>query len=250
VTVTDNGDPDLPDGSAGSGVDVGSIPPVATHSASGSYTDSATVKDAVGNESVSTSVGTQVDADAPGLSVTCPAAVLLNAPAVLATIAANDAESGLATDPSGTQPIDTSTVGPKTTTATAIDNVGHVTTKSCTTEVHYMFSGLLQPVNPDGSSIFKLGSTVPVKFRLTDAQGVGIDTAVGNLTLAKVSDNVDGTFVEAISTSAATTGTLFRSTGSGGYIFNLSTKGLSTGTWALKVALDDGTEYRTHISLR
>jgi hypothetical protein len=105
-------------------------------------------------------------------------------------------------------------------------------------------------VNPDGSSLFKLGSTVPIKFRLTDAQGAGLDAAVGNLALAKVSNSVEGTFVEAVSTSAATTGTLFRSTGGGEYIFNLSTKGLSAGTWTLKVALDDGTEYRTRISLR
>jgi dienelactone hydrolase len=250
VTVTDNGDPALPDGSDGSGVDVGSIPPTATHSASGTYTDSATVKDAVGNESGSASLYTQVDADPPSLSVGCPAAVLLNAGGVHATIAAGDGESGLALDPSGTQPIDTSTVGPKTTTATATDNVGHETTKSCTTQVQYMFGGLQQPINPDGSSIFKLGSTVPVKFTLTDAALATVGSAVGHLTLAKISNNVEGSFVEAVSTSNATTGTLFRLAGDGQYMFNLSTKGLSTGTWSLKVSLDDGTEYVTHISLR
>jgi hypothetical protein len=153
-------------------------------------------------------------------------------------------------DPSGTQPIDTSTVGPKTTMATATDNVGHVTNESCTTEVHNMFGGLQQPVNPDGSSIFKLGSTIPVKFKLTDAALASVDSAVGHLTLAKVSNSVDGSFVEAVSTSNATTGTLFRLAGDGQYMFNLSTKGLSTGTWSLKVSLDDGTEYVTRVSLR
>jgi hypothetical protein len=113
-----------------------------------------------------------------------------------------------------------------------------------------MFSGVLQPVNPDGSSIFKLGSTVPVKFQLTDAQAESVSGAVANLTLAKISNNLEGSFVEAISTSNATTGSLFRDSGNGQYIFNLSTKGLSAGTWSLKITLDDGTSYTTHISLR
>jgi hypothetical protein len=114
-----------------------------------------------------------------------------------------------------------------------------------------MYSGVLQPINPDGSSIFKLGSTVPVKFALTDADAAKIETAVASLSVAKVSNDVEGTFVEASSTSNATTGLLFRyDATSQQYIFNLSTKGLSTGTWSLKVTLDDGTSYTTHVSLR
>jgi hypothetical protein len=38
---------------------------------------------------------------------------------------------------------------------------------------------VLQPVNPDGSSVFKKGSTVPVKFRVCDAKGVSIGPGVG-----------------------------------------------------------------------
>src|SRR5438309_8185892 len=33
----------------------------------------------------------------------------------------------------------------------------------------YAWSGVLQPLNPDGSSVFKAGSTVSVKFQLTGA---------------------------------------------------------------------------------
>ena len=51
VTITDNGDPNLADGSAGSGVDLGSIPAPATYNTSGSHPTSSTVKDSVGNES-------------------------------------------------------------------------------------------------------------------------------------------------------------------------------------------------------
>jgi hypothetical protein len=251
VSASDNGDPDLQDGSSGSGIDLSSLPGAATHNTSGSYTDYATVKDAVGNESGQASLTTQVDADAPSLSVTCPAAVLLGASGVTASVSASDSESGLASDPSGSVAISTATVGPKTVTRTATDNVGHSTQKSCTTQVRYMFSGALQPINPDGSSIFKLGSTVPVKFALSNATAANVGTAVASLSIAKVSDNVEGTFVEATSTSNATTGSLFRYDATAQqYIFNLATKGLTTGTYSLKITLDDGTTYSQHISLR
>jgi lysophospholipase L1-like esterase len=249
VSASDNGDPDLQDGSSGSGVDLSSLPGAATHDTSGSYTDYATVKDAVGNESGQASLTTQVDADAPNLSVTCPAAVLLGASGVTASVSASDGESGLATDPSGSVPISTATVGPKTVTRTATDNVGHSTTRSCTTRVQYMYSGVYQPINADGSSIFKLGSTVPVKFTLTNSNIASVCDATATLSVAKISNNVEGTFVEAVSTSNATTGSLFRCDGQQ-YIFNLSTKSLTTGTYSLKISLDDGTTYTQHISLR
>jgi hypothetical protein len=35
--------------------------------------------------------------------------------------------------------------------------------------VIYKFGGFRQPINLDGPSVFKLGSTVPVKCALTDA---------------------------------------------------------------------------------
>ncbi len=50
-------------------------------------------------------------------------------------MSASDAQSGLASRPIGTVPINTSKAGPQTITRTAIDNVGHETTTSCTTEV-------------------------------------------------------------------------------------------------------------------
>jgi lysophospholipase L1-like esterase len=250
VSTTDNADPNLADGSAGSGVDPSTIPAAVIHSTSGSFTDEAAVKDLVGNSSSTGSLTTHLDATSPSLSVSCPSTVLLNGKAS-ATVSASDGQSGLASDPSGAVAIATSPVGPKTVTRTAADNVGHTTTKSCTTNVGYGYSGILQPVNSDGSSIFKLGSTVPIKLALSDVGGAAISSAVANLTLAKVTSEVDGTYVEAASTAAATTGTLFRyDATSQQYIFNLSTSGLSKGTWTLKVTLDDGNAYTQRISLR
>jgi hypothetical protein len=79
----------------------------------------------------------QVDASAPSLEVKCPPPVSIGATGVHATVVASDGQSGLASDPSGTVPIDTSTGGTKTVTRTAIDNVGHETTDSCSVQVGY-----------------------------------------------------------------------------------------------------------------
>src|SRR5262249_11750996 len=108
----------------------------------------------------------------------------------------------------------------------------------------------LQPINPDGSSIFKKGSTVPVKFML---QGVsaGITNLVAKLTAAKVSNGIEGTALEAVSTSAADTGNQFRYDPSCNQsIFNLSTKSLTTGTWSLRADLGDGVTHQVNISLK
>jgi len=86
--------------------------------------------------------------------------------------------------------------------------------------VTYAWSGVLQPVNGDGSSIFKLGSTVPVKFQLTGASAE-IQNASAKLFIAKVSNGVTGSELEATSTVAPTSGNQFRyDASSGQYIFN------------------------------
>ena len=60
----------------------------------------------------------------------------------------------------GVVPIDTSQTGPQTVTRTAIDHVGHETTKSCTTQVVYPTPGapkLTAGVSPNGDGLFTLG---------------------------------------------------------------------------------------------
>jgi DNA/RNA endonuclease G (NUC1) len=116
--------------------------------------------------------------------------------------------------------------------------------------VAYNWSGLLQPINIDGNSVFKLGSTIPVKFSLTGASA-GITNAVVRLTLAKVSGEVIGSEMEAESTTAATIGNLFRyDATSRQYIFNLSTKELTAGTYQLRVDMGDDALRTVNISLR
>jgi hypothetical protein len=55
-------------------------------------------------------------------------------------------------------------------------------------------------VKNDGSSVFKLGQDIPVKFRLSP----GITTAVANLTLAKITNGVPGPEQNAVSSGGRT----------------------------------------------
>ncbi len=117
--------------------------------------------------------------------------------------------------------------------------------------VRYTYGGILPPINADGTSIFKLGSTIHVKFQLKDVNGSYISNAVAKIYVAKISGGMVGTEMEANSTSNATTGNLFRyDSTSNQYIFNLATKTLSTGTWQIRIELDDGTSKYVTISLR
>jgi hypothetical protein len=139
-------------------------------------------------------------------------------------------------------------LGATTVACTATDAAGNTATGSFPVTVAYSWSGVLQPVNADGTSIFKSGRTVPVKFALTGASEPVTD-AVATLSYAKITDGIEGTVVEAETNVAATTGNQFRYTG-GQYLFNWSTKGLADGTYALKINLGDGVDRTVHVSLR
>ena len=79
----------------------------------------------------------------------------------------------------------------------------------------YATSGLLQPINAGGRTTFKLGSTIPVKVRVSDCTGAPVDGVGLHVHLA-----MGGSAVA----EAATNGdTGMRYTG-GQYLFNLSTK--------------------------
>jgi hypothetical protein len=151
------GDPALSDGSAGSGIDVASLSAPQTFNTDGSHTASGTVADNAGNVSAPGTLTVQVDASAPSLSVNCPAQATLGSKGVHATVTASDGQSGLASDPSGSVPIDTSSAGPKTVARTATDNVGHSTEASCTTEV---VAGQVITGTVKGNLIVKAGQNV------------------------------------------------------------------------------------------
>jgi hypothetical protein len=146
-------------------------------------------------------------------------------------------------------------LGTTSVNCSATDAAGNNATKSFTVTVTYAWSGFLQPVEPPDAqgispSVFKAGSTVPIKFALT-GDSAGITTATARISYAKISSSVVGSQIEATSTAAATTGNLFRyDPATGLYIFNWSTKGLTPGTYQITIDLGDRVTRLVIISLK
>ena len=158
VSFAGNGDPNLSDGSPGSGINAATLSAPQTFETTGSHTACGTVADNVGNVSAPGCSTVQVDATPPTLVITCPASVPVGAPAS-APFTASDGQSGLASEASGSVPIDTSTAGEVTVSTPAIDNVGNETTKSCSTQVGYPTPGapaLSIGATPNASGLFTL----------------------------------------------------------------------------------------------
>lgn len=145
-------------------------------------------------------------------------------------------------------------VGITQVTFTATDHCNNMSAaQTLSVEVTYNFNGYFTPVLNDGSSLFKSGRTVPVKFQLTAADGSIITNATAQLYVAMYAGVPIGTtdMTDATSTGNSDTGNEFRfDPTSGQYIYNLSTKGFATGTWLLRAKLNDGTTHDVFISLR
>ena len=140
-------------------------------------------------------------------------------------------------------------LGTTTVTCTASDNAGNIATGKFTVTVIYAWSGFLQPINQDGSSIFKLGSTIAVKFQLTGVSS-GVQNATAKFSYVKISNKVANGAMKSSTTAAPTSGDLFRYDGISQYIYNWGTKGLTAGTYQLRIELGDGVTHTVNISLK
>lgn len=98
-----------------------------------------------------------------------------------------------------------------------------------------VISEFLPPVSLDKQ--FEAGSTIPVKFRLTDAGGA---PAVANVVAVRLRNGQEQLLGTPVSTAP----------GTGIYHYNLSTRGLAAGLWTLAVTLVDGTEVTKAVVLR
>ena len=153
-------------------------------------------------------------------------------------------------------------------TCTATDSSGN--TASCTFTVTrtsactFSFNGFLDPIGGADATggmcansirTFKLGSTIPVKFRLL-CGGTPVATGIHTLSAAKCSGTLDTTdpVMTVSATDAATTGNQFRLTdaSTGDWHYNLDTKasGLSQGTWQLIATLSDGSTHFVYIGIK
>lgn len=140
--------------------------------------------------------------------------------------------------------------GSTTVTCSATDDAGNTGAASFNVVVTYASTGILQPINADGTSVFKINSTVPVKIVLT-GDSAGYADGSFTIKLAKLTGSVYGDDTEpVVSTSAHTGSTLRYDASSDLYIFNLGTKSLSAGTYRVTVGLDDGTTRTATFGLR
>jgi hypothetical protein len=112
---------------------------------------------------------------------------------------------------------------------------------------------ILQPVAADGTSVFKAGRTVPLKFRVGDADGNSIGTP-GTIASFRIIDVITGTVTTPVDLppSSTTPDTSFRfDPTSQQWIFNLSTSGLSAGsTYVFRIGLADGSNIDFQFGLR
>jgi hypothetical protein len=127
--------------------------------------------------------------------------------------------------------------------------------------IPYRWGGFLQPINdtahaqtcgsPCPLSVFKAGSTIPVKFQLHDANGKVVQAKSAPtwgtpVRMGPMSQTVD----ESTYQVTPSTGTTFSWDGSK-YQYNWSTKGLRAGyIYEIAVQLDDGTTHYIFIGLK
>ncbi len=219
---------------------------------------SCTAADSRVNSATSSFPVTVVDTTAPALILPGTITATTTNPggmAVTYPVSAVDLVDGMVTPDCSPLSGSNFVVGDTTVGCTATDSRGNPATGTFHVVVQlpqaqHSWSGVLQPINADGTSIFKLGKTVPVKFRLTGASA-GITDLVATISIAKVTSQVTGTYTEAGSTAATDNGNQFRyDAAAGQYIFNLATNSLTAGTWSLSIDLGDGVSRTVLISLR
>jgi hypothetical protein len=123
----------------------------------------------------------------------------------------------------------------------------------------YIFNGFLQPINDityhpeQQSSVFKQGSTIPVKFQLKNASGDIVQSAALPLWLSPERGlPMSLTPGEQGYTDLATGGTTYRFDPTAQqYIYNWSTRGLAAGYWyTIFAKLEDGTVQSVVVGIR
>jgi hypothetical protein len=227
-----------------------------------------------GNYTVNTTATTTASITKRGLTPTVNAADKIYDGNTLATITACNLDAVIPSDSvscaAAAANFDTPAAGHnKPVTATGISHSGSsagdyqllTTTAATVASILYPSSGLclgqpghqiLQPINADGTSVVKKGSTVPAKFRVCDVAGnsVGLAGVVVSFNLVQI---VSGTSTAVNETVLSTTpDTAFRwDSTDRQWIFNISTKNLTLNqTYVYEIRLNDGSSIFFEIGVR
>lgn len=209
-------------------------------------TGSRDVCDSAGNCATAGPIsGNKIDRKAPTITITAPSngVYILNQSAT-ANFTCQDAGSGVATcigSATNGDNIHTVTVGSKTFMVAATDNVGNeATPQSVPYTVSFGINVLF-----DQTKAHKSGSTVPIKIQLVDALGQNVSSPillVQAVSLIQIATTAAETINDAGNSNPDAN---FRFNSSiGGYIFNLKTTGLHTGTYRLGFTV--GADRATH----
>jgi hypothetical protein len=116
---------------------------------------------------------------------------------------------------------------------------------------------ILQPINGDGTSVFKQGSTVPAKFRVCDMSGASVGPTTDAPKVAssfKLIQRSSGTVVNVVNepVDSTTPDTAFRwDSTAQQWIYNISTKSLAASvTYVYLITLNDGSTIQFQFGLK
>jgi hypothetical protein len=184
------------------------------------------------------------------VAITCPTSVTYTGSAVTPCTATVTGAGGL--NQSATVTYTNNTVGTATATASFAGDANHNSISATKTFTILYSTGsclgnsghtILQPINSDGSSVWKAGSTVPAKFRVCDASGNSISaTVVKSFYLVSIISGTVVTNPDEIP-SSTTPDIAFRWSPApdSQWIFNISTTGMAANsTYIYQITLNDG----------
>ena len=213
----------------------------------GDTTVSCGATDAHNNSASKTFKVTVVDTTPPAITVpanmTIPATSASGAAATYVT-SATDLVDGSVTPVCSPASGSTFDPGATSVTCTATDSHGNSASKSFTVTVHFdLGSGFLRPVVPTGTNMVKAGSTVPLKWQISNEQGGYISSLsiVSSEKFAPIS-GPSGGYNDATLTDTTATGTtgLRYDTTANQYVYNWKTPS-TPGFYTVVVELSDGT---------
>jgi hypothetical protein len=147
-------------------------------------------------------------------------------------------------------------VGTTIVTWSAADVAGNAATATQTVTVtlqRYANFAWVAPMANADKRLFKRGSTIPVKFTITDMEGSPATSATATLAIRYLYDGAPEGEPLTVSTANGDEGDTFRHTGDGQYVFNLSTKPpewYPYYTFLAEVTLDDGQVFSQAFSLK
>jgi len=169
--------------------------------------------------------------------------------AALGSAAATDNCPAVSVSSSGIPAGNLFPIGTTTITWTATDASGNTARATQTVTLSYAVCLLYDPTKPA-----KLGSTIPIKLTLCGADGTDLSaaaTVVHAVRLTKANDTVSGTPEDSGSANPDNDFRFDPTLGvSGGYIYNLSTKNLSSGTWSLHFTVNGQGDYTIQFQVK